>query len=186
MLKILKFNLSFNKSINKVSFISAQCPTDMSCNENNKSLIIKVEYIDNKYINPDSYTMSSRPCAVNYSDVLNEGNLPHLHTLLMEAESAHFTSSQVRSVGGVKFKNELKFSMNIPHENTDDIFNQINELSQSTHCIVITYFGDAQTFVYAPQNCMLFSFEQSEGKYECSIVIENLTEAQPLITSVSF
>lgn len=152
-----------------------------NCNESNKSLIIKIEYIDSDYIDDGLYNTFTRDYPLSKSTVINEDNEQYVKTLILDIESAQLSSSQVRTTGGIKYKNELKFNVSIPSEDASNEFAQQLEMMQSTFSLIITYFGGGQSFIYSPKNCMLYSFEQKGGKYECTIVIENLTEIQPML-----
>lgn len=152
----------------------------MSCNEGNKSLIIKVEAIPTRYVDMSKYNtlVNEAPLqrGVNY-DIQSDAQVIDIS---MDYESASVSSKQERTRGGIKYLCELKYSTDISAEEAT-VLQQIRELESEEHSLLITYFGGEQSFICAPANCILFSHEQNEGRYDCTINIQNLTDIQTII-----
>lgn len=153
----------------------------MECGIINKSLILNIEYVslDKISLSANDFAMMGHS-PVSMADILSVSNRQYVQKMIMEADTAKATFDQSRSLGGNKFKTEITFSMLPPSEDSTDEFNQIHALEQGDFCFIVTYFGGSQSFVYAPKHCMSFTYALKEGKYECSINIENFGGIQPL------
>lgn len=153
----------------------------MSCGENNKKLIVNIQYIESSKIPYDLALQASGHNLLSYSAIITSQNKQFLNDLIFDASSAEVTFTPTKSTGGTKFKNNIKFNMLCPNEDSSDEFTQLNKLEQETYSFIIEYFGGEKSFIYSPVNCMLHTYQLNDGKYECSIEIENLTAVQPLI-----
>lgn len=150
----------------------------MNCGENNKTVIVKVEAIPTSGVDLSKYNyLASQAPLVSDSYGLNSGVTPM--RLFMDPSTAELSSTMQIERGGRKYKCVLEYDLDLPAEDASDELTQISQLKQGAWCLLVTYMGDTQSFIFAPDNCMLFETEQKSGKVHCTITIENLTDIEP-------